>query len=84
MSIAEVQQLDEHGLVARDRHQAGGFVNLSADDFTSSDVTVPEALRSEDQVRQYIQPCVRGARSCLALVRETKSSRSAPTPMWLG
>lgn len=55
MSIAEVQQLDEQGLAAWDHHAANDFVDLFADDFSYTDVTLPEALRSKDQIRQYME-----------------------------
>jgi len=54
MSIAEVQQLDEQGMAAWDHHEAGDFVDLFADEFTFSDVTLPEALHSKDQVQEYM------------------------------
>lgn len=55
MSIAEVQQLDERGLAAWDHHAAGDFVDLFADQFSYTDVTLPEALRSKDRIRQYME-----------------------------
>lgn len=55
MSIEEVQRLDEEGLAAWERHNPDEFVDLLAEDFTFADVTLPEALRSKDQVRQYMQ-----------------------------
>lgn len=55
MSIAEVQQLDDQGMAAWDQHKADDFVALFADDLTFADVTLPEALHSKDQVRQYME-----------------------------
>jgi steroid delta-isomerase-like uncharacterized protein len=54
MSIEEVQRLDEQGMAAWDQHNADEFVSLFAEDFTFSDVLLPEALRSKDQVREYM------------------------------
>jgi steroid delta-isomerase-like uncharacterized protein len=54
MSIAEVQRLDEQGMAAWDQHEVDAFVDLFADDLTFSDVTLPEALHSKDQLREYM------------------------------
>ncbi|MCX2749639.1 ester cyclase [Arthrobacter sp. MI7-26] len=55
MLIEEVRQLDEQGLAAWDQHKADDFAGMFADDFTLSDVSLPEALHSTDQVRQYME-----------------------------
>lgn len=55
MSIAEVQKLDEQGIAAWDHHNADEFVDLFAEDFTFADVTLPEVLRTKDQVRQFME-----------------------------
>lgn len=55
MLIEEVRQLDERGMAAWDQHKADDFADMFADDFTLSDVTLPAALHSTDQVRQYME-----------------------------
>ncbi|XAS66804.1 ester cyclase [Micrococcaceae bacterium Sec5.7] len=55
MSIADVEQVDDRGMAAWDQHDAAAFAGLLADDFTFSDVSVPEPLRSRDQVREYME-----------------------------
>ncbi|MBO1268294.1 ester cyclase [Arthrobacter cavernae] len=55
MSSEELQRLDEQGMAAWDQHNPDDFVDLFAEDFTFSDVTRPEALRSKDEVRQYME-----------------------------
>ncbi|WAH99321.1 ester cyclase [Arthrobacter sp. MMS18-M83] len=55
MLIEEVRQLDERGMAAWDQHNADDFADMFADDFTLSDVSLPDALHSTDQVRQYME-----------------------------
>lgn len=55
MLIEDVRKLDDQGLAAWDQHKADEFAGMFADDFTLSDVTLPEALHSTDQVRQYME-----------------------------
>ena len=55
MSRAEVEQLDDRGMAAWDQHDAAAFTALLADDFTFSDVMVPEAFTSREQVQAYME-----------------------------
>ncbi|MET3175153.1 UNVERIFIED_ORG: steroid delta-isomerase-like uncharacterized protein [Arthrobacter sp. UYCu721] len=55
MSIADVEKIDDRGIAAWDSRDAAGFAELLADDFTFSDVSLPEPLRSRDQVREYME-----------------------------
>ncbi|MHC6591515.1 ester cyclase [Arthrobacter sp. C152] len=54
MSRAEVEQLDDRGMAAWDKHDTAGFAGLLADDFTFSDVMAPEAFRTREQVQAYM------------------------------
>jgi steroid delta-isomerase-like uncharacterized protein len=54
MSI-EIEQLDDQGMAAWDRHDVAAFVDLLAPDFVWTDLTLPEPMRSRDQARQYMQ-----------------------------
>lgn len=51
----EIEQIDEQGMAAWDRHDAPAFVALLAADFVWTDLTVPEPMRSRDEARQYMQ-----------------------------
>lgn len=55
MSIARVKQVDDRGIAAWDQHDAAGFAELLAEDFTFSDVSVPEPMHSRDQVTEYME-----------------------------
>ncbi|WP_426302117.1 ester cyclase [Arthrobacter sp. R-11] len=55
MLIEDVRKLDDQGLAAWDQHKPDDFAGMFADDFTLSDVTLPEALHSTDQVRHYME-----------------------------
>lgn len=54
MSRAEVEQLDDRGMDAWDQHDTAAFTGLLADDFTFSDVMVPEPFRTREQVQAYM------------------------------
>ncbi|HEX6676514.1 MAG TPA: ester cyclase [Actinomycetes bacterium] len=51
----EIEQLDDQGMAAWDRHDVAAFVDLLAPDFVWTDLTLPEPMRSRDQARQYMQ-----------------------------
>jgi steroid delta-isomerase-like uncharacterized protein len=53
MSKKELEELDEKGLAAWDKHDAEAFVSLLADDFVWYDWTLPEPIRTKDGARQY-------------------------------
>jgi steroid delta-isomerase-like uncharacterized protein len=55
MSIADVEQVDDRGMAAWDQHDAAGFASLLADEFTFTDVSVPEPMHSREQVREYME-----------------------------
>jgi steroid delta-isomerase-like uncharacterized protein len=55
MSIEENRRLNEAGLMAWDQHDPEAFVRVFADNAVFSDVSLPEPLRSKDQIRQYVQ-----------------------------
>jgi steroid delta-isomerase-like uncharacterized protein len=54
MSV-EIEQIDDQGMAAWDRHDVAAFVDLLAPDFVWTDLTLPEPMRSRDQARQYMQ-----------------------------
>lgn len=54
MSRAEVEQLDDRGMAAWDKHDTAGFAGLLADNFTFSDVMAPEAFKTREQVQAYM------------------------------
>jgi steroid delta-isomerase-like uncharacterized protein len=51
----EIEQIDDQGMAAWDRHDVAAFVSLLAADFVWTDLTVPEPMRSRDEARQYMQ-----------------------------
>jgi steroid delta-isomerase-like uncharacterized protein len=53
----EIEQIDDQGMAAWDRHDVAAFVSLLAADFVWTDLTVPEPMRSRDEARQYMQAC---------------------------
>jgi steroid delta-isomerase-like uncharacterized protein len=55
MTRDEIIALDDEGMAAWDGHDPEGFVALFADDFTYTDDSVPQPLRSKDEVRAYMQ-----------------------------
>ncbi|WP_427131216.1 ester cyclase [Pseudarthrobacter sp. S9] len=55
MSITDVEQVDDRGMAAWDQHDTAGFAELLADDFSFSDVSVPEPMRSRDEVKAYME-----------------------------
>jgi steroid delta-isomerase-like uncharacterized protein len=52
---SEIEQIDDQGMAAWDRHDVPGFVALLASDFVWSDLTLPEPMRSREEARQYMQ-----------------------------
>jgi steroid delta-isomerase-like uncharacterized protein len=52
---SEIEQIDDQGMAAWDRHDVPGFVALLAPDFVWSDLTLPEPMRSREEARQYMQ-----------------------------
>lgn len=55
MSIADVEQVDDQGAAASDQHDADGFAGLLADEFTFTDVSIPEPMHACEQVREYME-----------------------------
>jgi steroid delta-isomerase-like uncharacterized protein len=51
----EIEQLDDQGMAAWDRHDVDAFIALFADDFVWTDLTLPEPMRTREQARQYMQ-----------------------------
>jgi steroid delta-isomerase-like uncharacterized protein len=51
----EIEQIDDQGMAAWDRHDVPAFVGLLAADFVWTDLTLPEPMRSRDEARQYMQ-----------------------------
>jgi steroid delta-isomerase-like uncharacterized protein len=51
----DIEQIDDQGMSAWDRHDVPGFVALLASDFVWSDLTVPEPMRNREEARQYMQ-----------------------------
>jgi steroid delta-isomerase-like uncharacterized protein len=52
---SEIEQIDDRGMAAWDRHDVAAFVGLLAADFVWTDLTLPEPMRSRDEARQYMQ-----------------------------
>jgi len=50
-----IEQIDDQGMAAWDGHDVDAFMNLLADDFVWTDLTLPEPMRTKDQARQYMQ-----------------------------
>ncbi len=50
-----IEQIDDQGMAAWDRHDMDAFIALFAEDFVWTDLTLPEAMRTKDQARQYMQ-----------------------------
>ncbi|HEV8649745.1 MAG TPA: nuclear transport factor 2 family protein, partial [Actinomycetes bacterium] len=55
MTREAVERIDQQGIAARDGHDVDGFVGLFSDDFTWTDLTLPEPMRTTEQARQYMQ-----------------------------
>jgi hypothetical protein len=55
MTREAVERIDQQGIAAWDGHDVDGFVGLFADDFTWTDLTLPEPMRTTEQARQYMQ-----------------------------
>ena len=53
MSKQALEQLDDQGMGAWDKHDPDAFVALLADDFVWYDWTVPEPIRDKDGARAY-------------------------------
>jgi steroid delta-isomerase-like uncharacterized protein len=54
MTREEIAALDDKGMTAWDSHDTEGFAALFAEDFTYTDDSVPEPMRSTGQVRDYM------------------------------
>lgn len=55
MSKAETERIDDLGIAAWDDHKSDAFVDLLADNFVWTDVTVPEPMRAKDDARRYVE-----------------------------
>jgi steroid delta-isomerase-like uncharacterized protein len=55
MSKEELEQIDDQGMGAWDKHETDAFIDLFASEFVWRDLTVPEEMTSPDQARQYMQ-----------------------------
>jgi steroid delta-isomerase-like uncharacterized protein len=55
MSVRDVEQLDERGMTAWDKHNTDEFADLFADGFVYRDSSLPEPLHSKDAIKQYMQ-----------------------------
>jgi steroid delta-isomerase-like uncharacterized protein len=55
MTREAVERIDQQGMAAWDGHDVDGFVGLFADDFTWTDLTVAEPMRTTEQARQYME-----------------------------
>jgi steroid delta-isomerase-like uncharacterized protein len=55
MSREDVERTDDQGIAAWDRRDADAIVELLADGFVWTDLTLPEPMRTKDQARQYAQ-----------------------------
>jgi steroid delta-isomerase-like uncharacterized protein len=55
MSKAETERFDDLGIAAWDDHKSDAFVELLADNFVWTDVTVPEPMRTRDEARRYVE-----------------------------
>lgn len=53
MANAEVERIDSQGMAAWDTHDVEGWLNLFADKFTWSDLTLPEPMRDKEAARAY-------------------------------
>jgi len=55
MSKEDLERIDDLGMAAWGNHKPEAFLDLFADEFVLRDLTVPEPMRSTDEVRQYMQ-----------------------------
>ena len=55
MSKEDLERLDDQGLAAWDNHKPDAFVEVLAHDFVVRDLSIPEPLRTRDEVRAYAQ-----------------------------
>lgn len=55
MSVRDIEQLDDQGMTAWDKHNSDEFTALFADDFVWQDSTLPEPIRTKDGLRDYMQ-----------------------------
>jgi steroid delta-isomerase-like uncharacterized protein len=55
MTQEAVERIDDQGMAAWDGHDVDGFIDLFADDFVWTDLTLPEPMRTREQARQYMQ-----------------------------
>ena len=55
MSVREIEQLDDRGMSAWDKHNRDDFADMFADSFVFRDSSLPQPLQSKDEIRQYMQ-----------------------------
>jgi steroid delta-isomerase-like uncharacterized protein len=55
MTREEIATLDDKGMAAWDSHDTEGFTALFAENFTYTDDSAPQPLRTKDQIRTYMQ-----------------------------
>jgi len=55
MSKEDLERIDDLGMAAWGSHKPEAFLDLFADEFVLRDLTVPEPMRSKDEVEQYMQ-----------------------------
>jgi steroid delta-isomerase-like uncharacterized protein len=55
MARDDVERIDRQGMAAWDGHDVDGFVDLFADEFIWTDITLPEPMRTKEQARRYMQ-----------------------------
>jgi predicted ester cyclase len=55
MSKEEVAKIDDLAMSAWDHHSVEEFAGLLADDFTWIDDTVPDPMRSTEEISRYMQ-----------------------------
>ena len=51
MDRSELERLDDHGMAARDSHDADAWADLFADEFAYHDWTLPEPIRDKQALR---------------------------------
>lgn len=55
MTKEEIARMDDLGMSAWDEHDPEKFLGLFADDFTWIDDSVPDPMRTREEIRQYMQ-----------------------------